>query len=130
TSNPGGDDFQSLESGGERLYERIARLAATDWGGHDAGLGLVVGATYPTELRRVRELAPDLPLLVPGIGAQGGDIEATAAAGIDRHGTGLAINSSRAILYAGKGPDFAAHARAAATQTRDAIRAAIARAMQ
>ncbi len=130
TSNPGGDDFQSLESGGERLYERIARLAATTWGGSAAGLGLVVGATYPAELRRVRELAPDLPLLVPGIGAQGGDIDATVAAGIDPRGMGLAINSSRAILYAGKGADFAAHARAAAAQTLDAIRAARARAME
>ncbi len=130
TSNPGGDDFQSLESDGERLYERIARLAASTWGGGDAGLGLVVGATYPAELRRVRELAPDLPLLVPGIGAQGGDVEATVSAGIDAEGMGVAINSSRAILYAGKGMDVAAQARAAATQTRDAIRAARARAME
>ena len=130
TSNPGGADFQSLESGGERIYERIARLAATAWGGSAAGLGLVVGATYPAELRRVREIAPDLPLLVPGIGAQGGDIEATVAAGVDPGGMGLAINSSRAILYAGNGADFAAQARAAALQTRDAIRAAVARAMQ
>jgi orotidine-5'-phosphate decarboxylase len=130
TSNPGGGDFQSLESGGERLYERIARLAALPPQSRAARLGLVVGATFPDELRRVRELAPDLPLLVPGIGAQGGDIEATVAAGLAAREPGLAINSSRAILYAGKGRDFAEQARAAATATRDAIRAASARARE
>jgi orotidine-5'-phosphate decarboxylase len=127
TSNPGGGDFQSLETGGERLFERIARLAGGDWGANGPELGLVVGATFPAELARVRELAPDLPLLVPGIGAQGGDIEATVRAGADRQGGGLAINSSRAILYAGRDRDFAAAAHAAATNTRDAIRAAAAR---
>ena len=124
TSNPGGGDFQLLESGGERLFERIARLAAGEWN-RSGELGLVVGATYPGELRRVREIAPDLPLLVPGIGAQGGDIEATVAAGLDLETAGLVINSSRAILYAGHDRDFASAAREASLQTRDAIRRAV-----
>jgi len=120
TSNPGGADLQSLDVGGERLYERVARLAAGPWntGGE---LGLVVGATVPAELARVRALAPDLPLLVPGIGAQGGDVAATVAAGRDAAGAGMMINSSRAILYAGRGEDFAEAARKAAVDTRGAI---------
>jgi orotidine-5'-phosphate decarboxylase len=87
-------------------------------------LGLVVGATFPAELQRVRSLVGDLPLLVPGIGAQGGDIDATVAAGMAMNGYGMMINSSRAILYAGSGPDFAERAAQAARQTRDAIRQA------
>ena len=87
-------------------------------------LGLVGGATFPDELARVRALAPRLPLLVPGVGAQGGDVNATVRAGLDADGYGLVINSSRAILYAGKGTDFADQARKAAVATRDAIRAA------
>jgi orotidine-5'-phosphate decarboxylase len=126
TSNPGGADLQSLDvdhgaSGGrERLYERVARLAAGSWN-RGGELGLVVGATVPAELARVRELAPQLPLLVPGIGAQGGDVAATVQAGSNADGTGMLINSSRAILYAGKGEDFATAARQAALETRDAI---------
>lgn len=123
TSNPGGDDLQMLDVGGERLYERVARLAATDWnrGGAPGRLGLVVGATYPQELARVRALAPELPLLVPGIGAQGGDIAATLQAGRTAAGAGLIINSSRAILYASQGDDYAAAAAAVARDTRDQI---------
>jgi len=120
TSNAGGNDLQMLEVGGERLYERIARLAAGAWN-RNGQLGLVVGATYPAELARVRALAPALPLLVPGIGAQGGDLAASVHAGRDAHGAGLAINSSRAILYAGSGEDFAQAAAAAARRTRDDI---------
>jgi len=121
TSNPGGDELQMLDVGGERLYERVARLAATEWsrGGPPGRLGLVVGATYPQELARVRALAPEAPLLVPGIGAQGGDVAATLQAG----GSGLIINSSRAILYASAGDDYAAAAGAAARATRDQINA-------
>jgi len=84
----------------------------------------VVGATYPAELARVRELAPSLPLLVPGIGAQGGDVEASVRAGRDAQGYGMLVNSSRAILYAGTGEDFAAAAADVARETRDAIRKA------
>ncbi len=120
TSNPGGNDLQMLDVGGERLFERIARLAAGPWN-RKGQLGLVVGATYPQELARVRALAPQLPLLVPGIGAQGGDIATTLRAGRDAVGLGLVINSSRAILYAGSGEDYAASAGEAARRTRDDI---------
>ena len=134
TSNPGGDDLQSLTlEGGERLYERIARLAATEWN-TSGELGLVVGATYPRELERVRALAPTLPLLIPGVGAQGGDAVATVraawrghldTAGQPRQTTGpIIVNSSRAILYAGQGPDFARAARQAAEHTRAALNGA------
>ena len=124
TSNPGGSDLQFLETGGEggkrRLYQHVAELVATKWnaGGQCA---LVVGATFPAELAEVRRLVGAMPLLVPGIGAQGGDIEATVRAGRTASGTGLMINSSRAILYAGKGEDYAAAARQVALETRDAI---------
>ncbi|HYF60322.1 MAG TPA: orotidine-5'-phosphate decarboxylase [Burkholderiaceae bacterium] len=120
TSNPGGADLQALDVGGERLYERVARLAAGPWN-RGGELGLVVGATVPAELARVRELAPSLPLLVPGIGAQGGDVAATVRAGRDADGAGMMINSSRAILYASAGEDFAEAARLAAIRTRDEI---------
>ncbi|MCS6944959.1 MAG: orotidine-5'-phosphate decarboxylase [Sutterellaceae bacterium] len=119
TSNAGGDALQMLDVGGERLYERIARLALR-WN-RNGQLGLVVGATYPAELARVRALVGEMPLLVPGIGAQGGDVAATLSAGQTADGTGLVINSSRAILYAGQGEDFAAQARAAAVRLRDEI---------
>ena len=120
TSNPGGSDLQFLDVGGEKLYERVARLAASEWNG-SGQIGLVVGATFPAEIARVRELTGDMPLLVPGIGAQGGDIAATGEAGRTANATGLMINSSRAILYAGKDEDFAATARKVAAETRAAI---------
>jgi len=120
TSNAGGNDLQMLDVGGEKLYERVARLAAGAWH-RDGRVGLVVGATYPAELARVRALAPALPLLVPGIGAQGGDVQASVQAGRDAQGTGMVINSSRAILYAGSGEDFAQAAAEAARRTRDEI---------
>lgn len=122
TSNAGGSDLQSLEVGSGKLYEHVARLAATRWNA-SGRLGLVVGATFPGELARVRQLAPELPLLVPGIGAQGGDVAATVKAGCDHEGLGMLVNSSRAILYAGSGPDFADRAREAARLTRDQINA-------
>lgn len=125
TSNPGGDDFQSLSladqsAGGTKLYEKVASLANESWNHRDQ-VGLVVGATYPAELARVRQLAPTMPLLVPGIGAQGGDIDATVAAGVDDNGFGMLINASRSVIYAGDGPDYADSARTAASATRDAI---------
>jgi len=120
TSNAGGSDLQFLDVGGEKLYERVARLAAGTWN-TTGQIALVVGATFPAEIARVREIVGDMPLLVPGIGAQGGDIEATVNAGKTAKSTGLMINSSRAILYAGLGGDFAAAARAAAQETRAAI---------
>lgn len=112
--------------GVERVYERVARLAAGPWN-RGGELGLVVGATFPAELRRVRELAADLPLLVPGIGAQGGDVDASVDAGATADGTGMMVNSSRAILYASGDEDFARAAADAARATRDALRAAVAR---
>jgi len=120
TSNPGGSDLQFLDVGGEKLFERVARLVASEWN-TTGQCALVVGATFPAEIARVRDLTGDLPLLVPGIGAQGGDIEATVKAGRTAAGTGLMINSSRAILYAGQGEDFGTAARQAAQDTRDAI---------
>ena len=120
TSNAGGSDLQFLDVGGEKLYERVARLAAQEWN-TTGQIGLVVGATFPAEIARVRALIGDMPLLVPGIGAQGGDIEATVKAGRTGNGTGLMINSSRAILYAGKDEHFAAAARQAAQDTLNAI---------
>ncbi len=133
TSNPGGDDLQartlaaSEGEPAERLYERIARLAATDWN-RNGQLGLVVGATYPAEIERVRTLAPTLPLLIPGVGAQGGDAEATVRAGWrGAHGRTTApiiVNSSRAVLYASRSSEFASAARAAALATRDQLNAA------
>ncbi|MGE5385454.1 MAG: orotidine-5'-phosphate decarboxylase [Betaproteobacteria bacterium] len=120
TSNPGGSDLQFLDVGGEKLYERVARLVSQEWN-TTGQCALVVGATFPGEIARVREIVGDLPLLVPGIGAQGGDIEATMKAGRTADGTGLMINSSRAILYAGKDEAFAEAARRVALETRDAI---------
>ncbi len=133
TSNPGGDDLQAKrlvdDAGqpGELLYEYVARLAASEWN-RNGQLGLVVGATYPTEIARVRELAPTLPLLIPGVGAQGGDAQATVHAGW-RGSKGkttapIIVNSSRAILYASRSNEFAADARAAALATRDLLNAA------
>lgn len=123
TSNPGGDDLQNLDlASGEKLYERVARLASSSWNGHGQ-MGLVVGATYPQEIARVRALAPHLPLLIPGVGAQGGDAEATVKAAWAGAGS-CVINSSRAILYASDGADFAAAARRVAEQTRAQLNAA------
>jgi orotidine-5'-phosphate decarboxylase len=126
TSNPGGSDLQaqSLDTG-ELVYERIAKLAATSWN-RNGQLGLVVGATYPREIERVRQLAPTLPMLVPGVGAQGGDAAATVRAGWRADVAGrtvgpVLVSSSRAVLYASDGDDYAAAARRAALQTRDAL---------
>jgi orotidine-5'-phosphate decarboxylase len=123
TSNPGGSDLQFLHVGDnhdghrERLFERVARLVAEEWDCAQQ-CALVVGATFPAEIARVRALTGDMPLLVPGIGAQGGDVEATVKAGRTADGVGLILNSSRAILYAGKGEDYAEAARQAAAATR------------
>ena len=122
TSNPGGADIEELVCDGEMIYERIARLASGPWN-TTRQLGLVVGATQPAEIARVRKIAPSLPLLVPGIGAQGGDVNAAVAAGLDAAGAGMIINSSRAIIFAGKDENFAQAAADAARATRDAIRA-------
>ncbi len=123
TSNPGGADLQAQRLAGlpdqPFLYEHVARLAAGPWN-INGQLGLVVGATFPAEIERVRALAPHLPLLIPGIGAQGGDADATVRAGW-RTDAPIIVNSSRAILYASSDDDFAEAARAAAQQTRSEL---------
>ena len=132
TSNPGGDDLQNQRlasvEGQPLVYEHIARLAQGPWN-LNGQLGLVVGATYPNEIERVRELAPTLPLLIPGVGAQGGDALATVRAGLRADASGaitgtVIVNSSRAILYASKGDNFAQAARTEAQRTRDTLNAA------
>lgn len=127
TSNPGGDDLQNQRlasiEGQPRLYEHVAQLAQGVWN-VNGQLGLVVGATYPAEIERVRQLAPTLPLLIPGVGAQGGDAVATVKAGW-RLGAPIIVNSSRAILYASQSDDFAKAARLAARRTRDVLQAAL-----
>jgi orotidine-5'-phosphate decarboxylase len=121
TSNPGSGDLQALEiGGGKTLYQHVAELAATRWNRHNNCL-LVVGATYPTELAQVRRIVGSMPLLVPGVGAQGGDVAKVMQHGADARGAGLLINSSRAILYASNAADFAQAARRAATKLRDEI---------
>lgn len=120
TSNPGGADFQALDCGGAPLYLRVAETIARDWNGH-GNCALVTGATWPEELGKVRAVVGNMPLLVPGIGAQGGDVEAVLRHGRSADGTGLLVSSSRAILYAGHGEDFAAAARAATSELRDTI---------
>jgi orotidine-5'-phosphate decarboxylase len=126
TSNPGGDDLQSQRlstvPGEPLLYEHVARLAQGPWN-FNGQLGLVVGATYPAEIERVRQVAPHVPLLIPGVGAQGGDAVATVKAGW-RPDAPIAVNSSRAILYASSGDDFAQAARREAMKTRDLLQAA------
>ena len=132
TSNPGGDELQNKRladvPGQPKLFEHIASLAQGPWN-LNGQLALVVGATYPAEIERVRELAPTLPLLIPGIGAQGGDAAASVKAGWrGKNGvtTGpIIVSSSRAILYASQGDDFARAARHEATKTRDLLQAAL-----
>ncbi len=126
TSNPGGDDLQNQRlasvDGQPLLYEHVASLANGPWN-INGQLGLVVGATYPAEIERVRAVAPTLPLLIPGVGAQGGDAVATVRAGW-KPGSPVAVNSSRAILYASAGEDFAEAARREAIKTREVLESA------
>ena len=118
TSNSGGADLQNLMlQGGDQLFERVAILAANQWNGNN-NVALVVGATMPAELARIREITGDMTLLLPGIGAQGGDVAASMQAG---QGGGLILSSSRAVLYASSADDFADAAREVARATRDEI---------
>jgi orotidine-5'-phosphate decarboxylase len=127
TSNPGGDDLQNQRladvAGQPKLYEHIAHLAQGEWN-LNGQLGLVVGATYPAEIERVRALAPTVPLLIPGVGAQGGDAVATVRAGWRSDGP-IVVNSSRAVLYAASGANFAAAARRVASETRTTLQQAL-----
>jgi len=121
TSNVGSADFQDLtltETSGP-LFELVAQRAR-EWNLY-GNLGLVVGATYPEELRRVRHICPEMPLLIPGIGAQGGDLASAVRYGVDAKGEKAIISSSRQILYASRGEDFAAAAREAALDLRDQV---------
>ncbi len=125
TSNPGARDFQELDvhddgSGGGPLYQRVAETVARDWNGNGNCM-LVVGATFPEELNEVRAIVGDMPLLIPGIGAQGGDLEAVIRNGKNADGNGLIVSSSRAILYAAGNDDYAEAAANAAKSLRDAI---------
>src|SRR3984893_9137030 len=120
TSNPGARDLQDLQVGGRKLYQVVADLAAREWNSRGNCL-LVVGATYPRELAEVRTLVGDMPLLVPGVGAQRGDVAQVVQNGQTAQGTGLIISSSRGILYASSGEDFAGAARAATQQLRAEI---------
>ncbi len=121
TSNASAPDLQDRVVEGHPLYEEVARLAVRWDADLPGACGLVVGATYPEELARLREIAPDLPFLIPGIGAQGGSLEPAVAHGPTEAGLGPVINSSRGIIYASSGPDFAEAARAAAITLRDSI---------
>lgn len=120
TSNPGSGEFQDLRCDGRPLYQHVAQRVAHEWNGNGNCL-LVVGATWPAELAQVRALVGDVPLLVPGIGAQGGDVQAVVENGCCADGAGLIISSSRAILYASSGDDFAQAAGEAAKAQRDQI---------
>ena len=120
TSNPGGNDLQHLVVAGRPLYQVVAEMAVTDWN-ENKNVALVVGATYPRELGEVRKIVGSMPLLVPGIGAQKGDLEGAVKNGLADNGAGMIINSSRGIIYAGDGLDFAQDARKATEGLRDAI---------
>jgi orotidine-5'-phosphate decarboxylase len=123
TSNAGAGDLQDLLVDGRPLYQHVAAKVANEWNANRNCL-LVVGATWPQQLREVRAIVGDVPFLVPGVGAQGGDVEAVVANGCTADGTGLLVSSSRAILYASDGDDFADAARNAARDLRDSINTA------
>ncbi len=120
TSNPGARDLQDLVVEGRPLYQHVAEKIARDWNGN-GNCALVVGATWPEQLREVRTIVGDVPFLVPGVGAQGGDVEAVVRTAKTADGTGLVVSSSRAILYASSGDDFAEAAGNAAMALRDEI---------
>lgn len=120
TSNPGAASIQDLIVEGEPLYKRVARLAATQWNENNNCL-LVMGATWPEQMADIRSVVGDMPFLVPGVGAQGGDIGAMVESGQTKNGSGLVISSSRAVLYASPKDDFANAARSVALQTRNQI---------
>src|SRR3546814_750939 len=113
-------EFQDLDVGGRPLYQHVAERVARDWNGH-GNCALVVGATWPEQLREVRAIVGDMPLLIPGVGAQGGDVAAVVENGLAADGAGLLVSSSRAILYASGGDDYAEAAATAAKSLRDEI---------
>jgi orotidine-5'-phosphate decarboxylase len=119
-SNSGSGEFQDIDVSGEPLYIRVARAFTEKWN-TNGNCGLVVGATYPADIKHVREIAPDIPLLLPGIGAQGGDLEASVKNGKDARGQGFIMSTSRVVMYASSGEDFAEAARSKAQELYDAI---------
>lgn len=120
TSNPNSGDLQNLVCDGKMIYEHVALYARDKWN-YNGNIALVIGATYPEELQHIRQLCPEMTFLVPGVGAQGGDVEKVVRYGCDAEGLGMAINSSRGIIYASKGEDFAAASGNAARELRDLI---------
>lgn len=124
TSNKGAGEFQDLDVGGDPLYIRVARTVSEVWN-TKKNCGLVVGATYPEQLKSARAVAPDVPILIPGVGAQGGDLEASVKNGKDANGQGIILAISRGIIFASSGPDFAAVAREKAREWDSAIRQAL-----
>lgn len=124
TSNEGSGEFQNLSVDGVPLYRVVAQHVSQNWNKNE-NCGLVVGATYPKELAEVRAIAPDLPLLIPGVGTQGGDLEIAVKSGIDAHGRGILINASRSIIFASQGKDFADIAQEKALQLHSAIQNAL-----
>ncbi|MDZ7734460.1 MAG: orotidine-5'-phosphate decarboxylase [Acidimicrobiia bacterium] len=126
TSNEGAGEFQDLTDAGRTLYERVAENVANTWNLH-GNCGLVVGSTHATELSRVRAIAPRVPVLLPGIGAQGGDLSAALEAGVDSMGSGIFVNASRSIIFASENDDFGAAAGAEARRLGIEITKALAR---
>jgi len=120
TSNPGAGEFQKLTSKGEPLYETVAWHVVREWN-KNGNCGIVVGATYPEELREIRMIVGNMPILIPGIGKQGGDVKKTVTAGKDSKGRGIVINSSRGIIFASTGADFAEVAREETQALHDEI---------
>lgn len=128
TSNPGAAEFQELKAGASELYLEVAGRVARDWN-DNGNCGLVVGATYPEQLGEVRKVAGALPILIPGIGAQGGDLVQTVTNGLNASGAGMIINASRSILYAASGPNFAQAAATEAAKVDAEIRRTVAQKM-
>lgn len=120
TSNPGAGELQDLMIDGKPLYQKLAQNIVTEWNYND-NCGLVVGATYPAELEIVRRMIGNLPILIPGVGAQGGDVEKTVKAGVDHQKLNAVINSSRGIIFAGDGPDYADKARQETIKLKEEI---------
>lgn len=120
TSNPGSDEFQDLPFDGTPLYQKIAQQVVKNWN-TNGNCALVVGATYPTELEIVRRVVGDMPILIPGVGAQGGDVEKTVKAGIDSSGNNAIINAGRSIIFASTGTDYAQAARRETEILKDSI---------
>jgi orotidine-5'-phosphate decarboxylase len=120
TSNHGAGEFQDLSVDGEMLYQRVARHVSERWN-KNGNCALVVGATYPEEMKEIRAIAPELPFLIPGIGTQGGNLEASVQAGKDKNGQGMIISASRSIIFSSVGKDFAEAAERSALELHGAI---------